>query len=404
MRGLNLVTKPTAVGRLHWDPMQERKSPALRAPWPVLCVALFALFGAPGIAQSGGVDDQDGRTVARPVFALDHHMLRTVCLDLLGRPPLPQERDAWNDKDLRDFLKETTKGLEFWEHWLEEQLYFFLLIDNFRPQNEGVRAVPQKMFEGRLNPREAVHRVVLSPSFDMRNPGAYTFVTVVMEQLAGMRVQKKPRELEIGKSLYDGKPGTFLAHHGNSQADVVKICVESKDFARVFIAREYERMMHRDGSKKALSTWSRGFHREPVSYRDLVRGWFTSEEYMARLKEQHPLSNRAFVNALYVDLLGRMPTQEEAEPMREALDGLGDSAPLRSILARLLLDSGRVSIPSKSELTNRREWAASLFPRFFGREASPEELDAVCGALDEPSCQPSTILYALLSHPEYHRF
>jgi hypothetical protein len=184
----------------------------------------------------------------------------------------------------------------------------------------------------------------------------------------------------------------------------VKICVESKEFAREFIAREYARMLHRDGPKKSLATWSRAFHKEPAGYRELVRAWFTSEEYMTRLREQHPLSNRAFVNALHVDLLGRMPTKDEAEPMREALDGLGDSAPLRSILARLLLDSGRASIPSKAELTNRRVWTASLFPRFFGREATIVELDAVCGALDEPSCQPSTILYALLSHPEYHRF
>ena len=384
--------------------MGAPKSPASSAVRWSFGIATLLAVGGVATAQSGAGDGQDGRTQARPVFALDHHMLRTVCLDLLGRPPLPEERAEWLDKDLRDFLKQTTSGLEFWEHWLEEQLYFFLLIDNFRPENEGVKAVPEKLFEGRLNPREAVHRIVLSPSFELRNPGADTFVTVVMEQLAGMRVQKRIRDLEIGKALYDGKPGTFLKHHGDSQADVVKICVESKDFAREFISREYERMVHRAGPKKPLSSWSRSFHKDPAEYRDLVRTWMTSEEYMRRLEEQHPLSNRAFVNALHVDLLGRMPTRAEAEPMREALDGLGDSAPLRSILARLLLDSGRVRVPSKGELSSRRDWAASLFPRFFGREASVTELDAICEALDEPSCQPSTILYALLSHPEYHRF
>jgi hypothetical protein len=325
-------------------------------------------------------------------------------LDLLGRPPLPVEEERWLGRDLREYVGEATASLEFWEHWLDEQLYFFLLIDNFRPETEGVRAVPAKMVEGRLDPREALHRVVLSPSFEMRNPGADTFVTVVMEQLAGMRVQKKARELEIGKALYDGRPGVFLEHRGDSQSDVVRICIESKEFAREFIAREYERLVHREGPKKALGSWSIGFHREPAAYRGLVREWFVSEAYMARLEEQHPLSNRAFVNALHVDLLRRMPTREEAEPMREALDGLGDSAPLRSILARLLLDSGRVSIPSKAAIRDHRAWAASLFPRFFGREGSEVEVNAVCGALDEPSCRPSTILYALLSHPEYHRY
>ena len=90
--------------------------------------------------------------------------------------------------------------------------------------------------------------------------------------------------------------------------------------------------------------------------------------------------------------------------MREALDGLGDSAPLRSILVRLMLDSGKVSLPDKHELSDWDEWSNQIFGRFFGREASEEELGAVRAALNQPSCQPATIIYALLSHPEYHRF
>ena len=121
-----------------------------------------------------------------------------------------------------------------------------MLLDNFRPETEGVRSTPLKINEGRLTPREAIHRIVLSPSFELRNPGADTFVTVVMEQLTGMTVQKKTRELEIGKSLYDGRQGLFLGHIGSSQADVIKICIESKEFSREFIEREYVRLLHRD--------------------------------------------------------------------------------------------------------------------------------------------------------------
>ena len=90
--------------------------------------------------------------------------------------------------------------------------------------------------------------------------------------------------------------------------------------------------------------------------------------------------------------------------MREALDGLGDSAPLRSILARLMLDSGKVPLQTKHEISDWDEWTKELFNRLFGREASGEELKAVREALGGPSCQPATIIYALLSHPEYHRF
>ena len=90
--------------------------------------------------------------------------------------------------------------------------------------------------------------------------------------------------------------------------------------------------------------------------------------------------------------------------MREALDGLGDSAPLRSILARLMIDSGKVPLPEKLEISDWEEWSNELFKRLFGREASEEELSAVTAALKQPSCKPATIIYALLSHPEYHRF
>jgi len=225
-----------------------------------------------------------------------------------------------------------------------------------------------------------------------------------MEQLTGMTVQKKPRELEIGKTLYDGTRGLFLGHFGDSQADVLKICIESKDFSRKFIEREYVRLLHRKAEKRPLSEWSRTFHKRPSSYCELVQQWLVSDAYIERLKERHPLSNRAFVNAIHVDLLGRTPTPLEAEPMREALDGLGDSAPLRSILARLMLDSGKVPLQTKHEISDWDEWTKELFNRLFGREASGEELKAVREALSGPSCQPATIIYALLSHPEYHRF
>ncbi len=367
-------------------------------------IAAFTVFCGSAAAQDVPADDQDGRTVARPVHVLSPHVLRTVSLDLLGRTPLPAERERWLGRGLREYLDVVVGSLEFWETWLEEQIYFFMLLDNFRPETEGVRSTPGKLHEGRLNPREGIYRIVLSPSFEMRNPGADTFVTVAMEQLTGMTVQKKPRELEIGKTLYDGKKGLFLGRLGENQSDVLKICIESKDFSRKFIAREYQRLVHRAGEKKPLSDWSRKFHKRPGSYAELVRQWLVSEAYIERLKERHPLSNRAFVNAIHVDLLGRIPTALEAEPMREALDGLGDSAPLRSILVRLMLDSGKVSLPDKHELSDWDEWSNQIFGRFFGREASEEELDAVRAALNQPSCQPATIIYALLSHPEYHRF
>ena len=103
-----------------------------------LAVAALTLCASVA-AQEPEADGQDGRTVASPVQVLSPHVLRTVSLDLLGRPPLPLERERWLGRGLREYLDVVVGSLEFWETWLEEQIYFFMLLDNFRPETEGVR-------------------------------------------------------------------------------------------------------------------------------------------------------------------------------------------------------------------------------------------------------------------------
>ena len=48
-------------------------------------------------------------------------------------------------------------------------------------------------------------------------------------------------------------------------------------------------------------------------------------------------------------------------------------------------------------------WVADLFRRLLGREAEQPELAAFVGAFHEPECRVETVLYALVSHPEYHQ-
>jgi len=346
----------------------------------------------------------DGRTHARPARPLDAHVLRTLSLDLIGRPPFAVEVEEWSGKPVQAFLDTVLGSQEFWEHWYEEQLYYFLLIDNFRPATDSTRTIPAKLVEGRMSVRDALHRVALSSSFNLRNPGADTFVTVVMEQVVGLTVQKHKAELEIGKRVYDGHNGLFLGSFGENQSDVVRIAIESKAAARAFTAREFVRMTHREAPKKELAAWTRKLHKDPHTFIEVVREWLLSEAYEARLAHPVPLANRLFVRAVFVDLLGRLPEPAEAEPLRNALDGLSDSRPLRSVLVRLLLDSGSVPIPEKNSIRDVTEWVAGLFPRFLGREATPEELKAFVLAFGEPECRPKTILYAILSNAEYHTF
>jgi hypothetical protein len=335
---------------------------------------------------------------------LDARAVRTIHLDLLGRPPLPAESAKLVGHPLAEVAALLVASPEFYPRWFEEQLYYFLLVNNFRPQSERIVAIPRDLAEHKLDVREAIHLIALSANFDQRNPGADTFVTVVMEQLTGMEVQKNTRELDIGKRIYDGGEGTFLGSKGKCQADIVRIAVESRAFAKHFVGREYERIVHAKPDAKEWGSATGEFAKDPSTYAALVSRWLVSDAYAARLDTPIPLGNRLFVRSLFVDLLGRVPTEEESEPMRQALDGLSDPVPLRSVLVRMMLDSNRVPVEARDRVGDPAAWIRERFLRFYGRNPSDSELATFVAAWNEPECRPQTILCALLASPEYQRY
>lgn len=354
--------------------------------------------------QDASHAEPQGRTVAPPALQLDERTLRRIALDLLGRPPLDEERRRWVGAGRHALLEEWLASEEAWRHWRDEELYFFLLIDNFQPAEERVLELPGRLAAARADVREAVHRIVLSPSFERRNPGADTFVTVVLEQLAGMSVQRNARVLEIGKRMYDGQPGVLLGRRGASQADVVDIVVHSREFARTFLARQHRRLLRSEPPSSDLAAWTSAFQRDPRTFPGLVRDWLLSPAYEARLASEELLPNRLFVRSLFVDLCGRLPEPAEGEALREALDGLADSLPLRNVVARMLVGSGRVSLPRREQLQEPAPWVRSLFSRLLAREPQPEELETFLRALRDPACGPELVVEALVSDPEYHRW
>lgn len=342
--------------------------------------------------------------IAARVEAQDARALRTLPMDVLGRPPTVEERAAWSAKPRAELVDLLLATRECWERWCDEQLYYFLLINNFHPKADRVAAIPSDLAEGKLDVRAAIHRIGLCPSFEQRNPGADTFVTVVMEQLCGLDVKKNARELDIGKRIYDGAEGTFLGQPGKTQADLVRIAVASPQFTRHFLAREHARYVHAKAEPKELAAWAARFDADPRAFRALLREWLLSPAYEARLARGAPQENRLFVRALYVDLAGRAPTETEAEPLREALDGLADPTPLRGVLARLLLDSDKAKLPERGELGDPGAWVDGLFARLLGRVPTVEERATFVASLGEPGCRPQTVVYAIVSSAEYARY
>jgi len=359
-------------------------------------------LGAP--LRQQGASDEPGISAAPPAFPLGPGDLRILFQDLLGRPPLAAERGRWLGRGRPELLTEVLASEDFWRAWLEEQLYYFLLIRNFRPESDGVTALPAELAAGRAGAIDALHRIALSPAFDQRNPGADTFVTVVMEQLLGIEVQSSPRELEIGKALYDGEQGVFLEHGGSSQADVVRIAIEDRRCARKLVAREHARLMRGAVGAREVNGWARDLENGALRFGKLVEQWLLSPAWEERRLHRRPLPNRLFVRTLFVDLVDRLPDDDEMRAMANALDGLSDPGPLRSVLARLLLDSGTAPLPEREQIADPTAWIAGLFERLLGRVATDEELRVFVKSFHDPACRPRTILYAILSHPEYHVF
>ncbi len=344
---------------------------------------------------------QDERSVAAPAAPLDARRLRAAFLDLYGRPPLLDERERFAGRGLSELVDEALAGETFWRNWTDEQLYYFLLIDNFHPADGKVEAIPKDLAAATIGVRDAIHRIAISSSFDRRNPGPDTFVTVVMEQLLGLTVQSRVRDLEIGKKLYDGGTGNFLGQTGRSQADVVNIAIEDRRMLELLLEREHERVLRATPDARALKDWTRRLERDDRDFATILREWFLSPAWEARLDLRVPMSNRMFVRSLFVDLADRLPADEEGKRMRGALDGLADARPLRSVLARLILDSGRSNVPEREAITDPTTWVAGVFERLLGRSATPDELATFVAAFHDPECRSTTVVYAVLSHPNY---
>ena len=125
-----------------------------------------------------------------------------------------------------------------------------------------------------------------------------------------------------------------------------------------------------------------------------------------------------FLRGIYADLLGRTPeTYEivikfqgtevfrfpasEETLLSNSLDGLGDSLPMRNLIANGLLHSAEISIPDKSAVT-ARDYISDQFRRLLGREPNTYELEVFAAEWDkDPAVGPRTIIRAIIASREY---
>jgi hypothetical protein len=129
-------------------------------------------------------------------------------------------------------------------------------------------------------------------------------------------------------------------------------------------------------------------------------------------------SSTQFLRGIYADLLGRTPESyeivisfqgtevfrfvaDEEALLGSSLDGLGDSLPMRNLIANGLLHSTEVTIPDKGSV-DARDYIRDQFRRLLGREPNTYELEAFAGEwASAPAVGPRTIIRAIIASREY---
>jgi len=125
-----------------------------------------------------------------------------------------------------------------------------------------------------------------------------------------------------------------------------------------------------------------------------------------------------FVRGTYADLLGRSPetydftlqfngvdqftfSLSEESQLVGTLDGIGDSQPMRNLIANGLLHSIEVTIPDKSSV-DAHTFIREQFTKLLGREPNPYELANFADEwTSDPSVGPRTIIRAIIGSREY---
>ena len=330
-------------------------------------------------------------------------LLQRDCYDLLARGPTDAERRSYLGAEVATLVERIVRSREAMTEWFEEQLFYFLLLDRFRPGGESIERIPARLQKGELDARSAIAEILLSTGFSLRNPGNDTFVTVALEQCLGYRVQDKATLpiLEAGKKAYDGKKAKFLGAEASSQSDVVKAVLAHVDFTRALLDRHRVRLLGAGLPKDAPEVAR--VHQDMSQFFVVLGEWITSADYAAAVSTRRRKSERQFLRGIYNDLLGRAPSLDELRNLRNAMTAMADPAPLRSVLAKVILDSPHCKLPERAQGEDAA-FVDGCFLRYLAREPQDKERAAFVGAMTQKGASPQQIVRAIVGSLEYQTY
>ena len=329
-------------------------------------------------------------------------LLHRICYDVLQRGPKPSEMRSYVGADAASIIQRLLQSREAMAAWFEEQLQFFLLLDRFRPRGDSIERLPRRLQKGQLDARSAIGEILLSTGFSLRNPGNDTFVTVVLEQCLGLRVQdrKGKKILAAGKKLYDGKKAKFLGSEGSNQSDLIHVVLQHEQFTRHLLDRHHRRLL---GAPLPEEAEIDAVHRDFHSFFPMLGQWMASATYEQALSQRRTKTERQFLRGLYVDLLEHTPDEQEMRNLRNAMQAMADPAPLRTVLAKVILDSNQRRLPRYRDGEDE-EFVLECFGRYLAREPTQQESRTFRQVLREDGGKPIHVVRALVGSLEYQTY
>lgn len=330
-------------------------------------------------------------------------VMRRYAMDLLGRSPSDEEaRDAvaLAPEELVDKLVHSP---EHFEVWTEEQLAWLHLADSPRPAPDLLAALAKHLAGGEIGACEALRTLVLSPAFAEKHPGDEAFAAAALELLLGVHPAERKDLLEPARKMAEGGPAELLGQKGASRPDLVNILLAQKEAAELLLRRTFVARVGREPLPGALVPAVDRLMKEPAQLAAIEKGWLLSKEYLDTLAQPRPKSDPLFLRALFMDVLGRRPTEAEFRGMRGALATLADSRPMRAVLARILVASDKVPVPDKDGL-DFAPWLAAQYGKYLGRTPTEEEASLFKDVLSGKGATTRTLLTAILTSPEYQLY
>jgi hypothetical protein len=337
-----------------------------------------------------------------PATQITARLLHRLSYDVLQRGPTPSELRSFLGADTRATVERMLQSREAMDAWVEDQLQFFLLLDRFRPKGESIERLPNRLRKKQLDARQAIGEILLSTGFSQRNPGNDTFVTVVLEQCLGMTVQdrKGKKVLEAGKKIYDGKKGKFLSQQGSTQSDLIQIVLHDEQFTRHLLDRHHQKLMGSPLDKDAPEVAA--VHGDFQRFFEVIADWAADAPYQEQLEQRRTKNERQFLRGLYYDLLERAPDETEMRNLRNAMQAMADPAPLRSVLAKVILDSGKANLP-RLRRGSEAEFVDECFLRYLARQPNDSEKQTFTAALEQGGST-TQVVRTLVGSLEYQTY